>query len=826
MTILFSLLSVLSFTVNPQQTEKDTLPTVAVEEWRQTPQPNNTTIKNYAPALLWPSEKKKNGQDVNYKVYLSQDPKFPAKNTIESKQQRFCFFNPHIKMTSGKWYWKYDIINKGQTNTKGIYSFTIKPHASGIETPSFEKFLQKIKKEHPRVMTQGKSLEQIRKEAPNHPVYKDILAAGEKALKASIYKGPVLSDKPAEGRTLANLAFKQISIYHDLLEAYTLSGNKAMLQALIERTDVLLKWPTDDLIGSRTLSALATGYDILYNSLSAGTKEAILKVVKNQIQHGLKIWPGLIEARQVENHFWQMELAGNFIAALATVNDLPASNEMLEYTYELFIARFPNLATQEGGWAEGEGYFGVNKTAVVDMALLLKKIGGVDVFQMNWYKNLADYLLYFAPVGGRSSGFGDMHDRLGYGNIGQSMALVVGEENQDAKARYRFSSLMKAHTQPKGLEQHDETTLNKIEPWYRIVNNIKIDTDKAPVPIPMASAKMFEGVGIAAFHTNVLDSKHNTALYFRSSPFGAKGHMHANQNCFNISRKGEPVFYSTGYYTTFSDPHSLTSYRHTRAHNGILVNGMGQAFGHEGYGWIKRYINGDKIGYVCGDATMAYRPTVDKQFLELNQQNNIQQTAEFGFGDAKLKLFERHMVFLRPDIIVIYDVLESEVPSEWTFLLHTMDRPQLDPQHLLSVPAGANYAEAFVVGSTPLNASVTDQFFSPPIDVKKKYKDLPNQYHTSYQSATKSKGMRFLAVLQLSDAGTKIQKVTEVSKGVYKAGELQIAAEMDALKPAMLTVKMNNDILQIDVDKTTLTEKNKNDNKPITSTNLPLPKIF
>ena len=75
----------------------------------------------------------------------------------------------------------------------------------------------------------------------------------------------------------------------------------------------------------------------------------------------------------MENHFWQMELSAlNFTAALATLHDLPASRPMLEYTYELFLARFPNLATQEGGWAEGLGYFGVNKSAVVDMALLLK----------------------------------------------------------------------------------------------------------------------------------------------------------------------------------------------------------------------------------------------------------------------------------------------------------------------------------------------------------------------------------------------------------------------------------------------------------------------
>lgn len=72
-----------------------------------------------------------------------------------------------------------------------------------------------------------------------------------------------------------------------------------------------------------------------------------------------------------------MELAGNFIAALATVHDLPSSREMLEYTYGLFLARFPNLSTRDGGWAEGFSYFGVNESCIVDMALLMKRVGGL-----------------------------------------------------------------------------------------------------------------------------------------------------------------------------------------------------------------------------------------------------------------------------------------------------------------------------------------------------------------------------------------------------------------------------------------------------------------
>ncbi len=539
---------------------------------------------------------------------------------------------------------------------------------------------------------------------------------------------------------------------------------------------MLLKWPTDDLLGSQVLTALAKAHDALHDELPPGLRQRMLAVMDRQLRKGLAAWPGNIEGRQVENHFWQMELSGNFTAALATVGDLEASREMLEYTYELFLARFPNLATPDGGWVEGLGYFGVNKSAVVDMALLLKKVGGVDVFLKEWYRTLADYFLYFAPLGGRIDGFGDMHDRVGEGDIGHGMLLVVGQENQDAKALFRAAS----------RRQRDPS----IEAWYQVVHGIRFEADQVARPANLPQARLFAGVGLAAFHTDVLDSSRDTAVYFRSSPFGAKGHMHANQNAFNISRRGEPLFYSTGYYTSFADAHSLSSYRHTRAHNAILVNGCGQAFGHEGYGWIKRYAHGEQMSYVCGDATMAYRQTVDQQFLDMLAESGIAPTRENGYGDSQLKLFERHVLFIRPDTVVIYDVLESAEESDWTLLLHTMQEPTVDRDGLLRLETEKNRAVGFVTGSQSLAISVTDQFHSPPVDFKNKYKDLPPQYHVSCMSRGKSRSFRFLTILQMANPGEVIPPVVRRKSGDFSVGHTRLHAELDPQRPASLMAEL------------------------------------
>jgi hypothetical protein len=368
------------------------------------------------------------------------------------------------------------------------------------------------------------------------------------------------------------------------------------------------------------------------------------------------------------------------------------------------------------------------------------------------------------------------------------------------------------------------------------VNGINFDPASIPKLKDLPQDRMFCGVGLSAMHTDVLNASDDTAVYFRSSPFGAKGHMHANQNAFNISHDGERVFYSSGYYTSFADPHSLMSYRHTRAHNTILVNGCGQAFGHEGYGWIKRYAAGKDISYVCGDATMAYRPVVDEQFLGLLADNNIKPTPENGFGDGKLKLFERHLLFIRPSTVVVYDVLESEVPSDWTLLLHSMKPPSLGKDGILRLDTKKTQALVQVIGSQPIASNLTDQFYSPAIDILKKYKSLPNEYHISYESKTKSKTMRFLSVLQIADSGQKLSPLVDFGDGRYSVNGISLQAELDPEKAPSLSAETDSAKIYINqfpdsvfgqkmaapaVPSTLLAEKRNGIVSVIVSTNMP-----
>lgn len=804
-TIFFALLLVFTYITCLQAQ----MPAYLYEEWRKSPYPaDDMTVSANPSPLLWKSCKYWEKRDVTYNVYLSSDATFPKDKTLCSTDQRYCFYNPHRKLNPGKWCWKYETVENGKVSSSKTYSFIIPQSAEGLVTPTAEVFRRSINKSHPRVMNYGRPMAEIHRDAPQHRLYKSIINSAQEAAGKEIYRGAVTDSNPATARRLNQKAGKEVELYHKLLEGYTLSADNAMKEALLKRTDVLLSWPTNDLLGSKVLTALALGYDMLYDELTADTKQRILNTIDKQFKDGLARWPGYTEARQVENHFWQMELAGNFTAALATLGELNSATEMLDYTYGLFIARFPNLATQDGGWNEGEGYYSVNQTAIVDMALLLKKLGGIDVFKMGWYRNLSDYFTYFSPAASPVSGFGDMHDRVETGSLkGRSEMLTIGCEENNPYALYRFFQSIRPVESFYGTatdEKYWKKPLAKTEPWYQIANNISVTPKQAKAPANQPTDKVFYGVGAAAMHSSLSDPANDVAVYFRSSPFGSKGHAHADQNSFNISRHGERLFYPTGYYTSFADPHSLTSYKHTRACNSILINGYGQAFGHEGYGWIKRHIEGKNISYVCGEAGQAYKKTTDKQFADFMTENGIKQDTHFGMGDTPMKKFERHLVFVRPDIVVIYDVLEADEASEWSLLLHTL-HPSTISKNTLTVETERSHAEAQIFGSTALKGSVTNKFFSPANDFKKKYPNgTPNQWHATFCNTEKVKQMRYLTIINMCDKGNPITTLKHSGKGKWKIGDLQIEAEMDAAKAPHATIKYGKEQLFIGADETTL----------------------
>ncbi len=218
-------------------------------------------------------------------------------------------------------------------------------------------------------------------------------------------------------------------------------------------------------------------------------------------------------------------------------------------------------------------------------------------------------------------------------------------------------------------------------------------------------------------------------------------------------------FILTGYRITTADKHHLLSQKHSRARNTITVDGKTQAFSHCGYGWIARYLDGKDITYVLGDASKAYVPFDQSAGDWINALTNAGvYTSEHGFiltpeDNPQVKLFRRHLILLRPNILVVYDELEADKDVTWTFQLNGLERSHMKlfpDECLLTADTDNCDAQVKVLGSAPLVASLADTSYVKPFDWLNPQRGRPaivfekQQFHSKFENREKCKKMRFL----------------------------------------------------------------------------------
>lgn len=129
---------------------------------------------------------------------------------------------------------------------------------------------------------------------------------------------------------------------------------------------------------------------------------------------------------------------------------------------------------------------------------------------------------------------------------------------------------------------------------------------------------------------------------FKSSPY-RPGFHHLDQNSFEIFGRGGEIAQDSGLGWR-AHPNYFERYRDSIAHNTILVNGQGQMrHTPESHGGIEVVSWSDSADYTVGECAAAYEG---------------------------IKEFRRALLFLKPDVLVVRDVIKLEhvVPLQW--LMH------------------------------------------------------------------------------------------------------------------------------------------------------------
>lgn len=747
------------------------------ENMRVTPYPQKEHALYLNPApLLVPVEMR---QAESLQFALSQDQRFPANKTIQSKPVPWCMFNPHQVLASGTWYWRFRSVDKGgkELPWSETYSFAVTDQIPQFVTPPFETFLKNMPKGYPRIYC---FMEDGLKKAPAtiqaHPEYKELVRRAQTALE---------TDYETNSQPYS-VAGKMGQMANHLYTAYRGTGEQVYADKMLAYTRALLASTpdeklTDDFYCGDVLFLLTHTYDACYDQLTVDerkkTEKAVFQIAK---LHHMIQRKGAAENHIFDNHYWQRAFREMLQIGLMFGDTNDSAKEILEYCYELWTARAPASGfNRDGEWHNGHGYFHANTKSLWYVPDLLSYMTGTDFLQHPFYQNLGKALVYAWPPRSMSAGFGDGNEAGAYPQR-QRVALAdyIARETGDPYAVWYCN-------ENKNAKDDFDMRL------YRIGKSDKTYSADQPLPADASKAIWFEDLGEMMAHSNLSRYRENLFLSFRSSSFGSGSHTLSDQNSFNLHFRGVPVYRSTGYYLNFSDPHNLLSYRHTRAHNTLLIDGIGQPFSTKGYGKLVRMLNGQNISYCLGDASNAYSGISEYPMWEKNFKNaKVEQSVANGFGETPLKKYRRHLFLLHPDIVVIYDELEADKPVRWDWLLHSPVEFQINEKEnslTTHYPERKFSSVAQLFSHSACTMKQTDQFASPT-DPKKfrKGSSYPNQWHMT-AAFEKSAANRILTIIRIQPDGTPVKELTR-DNDTFRIGSWEITAELDAAKPSELLI--------------------------------------
>jgi len=782
-----------------------------MHEMRATPSPSDkATVSDRAVSFQWPlrsdintseavldgmksNKKKVDKSHLKYRLRYSQDA--ALKNNVTQEETRWPFFNPEKDLATGVWYWQYGYVNEtGKTQWSSVLQFTVKANPDKFCPPSFKTMQANLSKNHPRILVQKDQWADFMKSCRSKAEYQWYLEKAKKVLKTPMQSVNDINTKLAAGlksemqrnamltRESRRIIDNEESNVELLIRAYLLTQDTQYSKEAIKRILEMVSWDENenvkgDFNASTMLSLSSLAYDSFYNLLDEPQKQTLLKEIKKRGSEFYASYNNHLENHIADNHVWQMTLRIFTFAAFSVYGDLPEADIWADYCYNLWLARFPGL-NKDGAWHNGDSYFTVNTRTLIEVPYFYTTVTGFN------YQGSALYTIYQQPPFSKSGGNGSGHQgtlkpssiRVGYAD---ALARMTGNT-------YAADYVRRIATTPDFYKRYVTAKAGSLA-WFRLQCDKPLPEGEGLANLPMGY--VFPESGLASFMTNWERVGSNAMFSFRSSPYGSTSHAIANQNAFNTFFGGSSLFYSSGHHISFVDKHSMLCHRSTRAHNTILVNGMGQRIGTEGYGWIPRYYVGEKIGYLLGDASNAYGKVISPLWLERGKEGGIEYTPANGWDKNHLKTFRRHTVALgKTGLVFIYDELEADEPVTWDYLLHTVINPmnvtKKDKFVHIQATNKNGASDAYLFSSGTLKTDTTSQFFVPAVnwlraDAKGKFAAYPNHWHFTATSE-KQKTYRFATIINTHPLSRPVADPEILPDGRIKAGSWIIKVNVSA----------------------------------------------
>ncbi|MEK7409063.1 MAG: DUF4962 domain-containing protein [Acidobacteriota bacterium] len=630
-----------------QAPDRDPLP----DEWGYRPAEGAAVALN-PPSFSWVHEKDAAG----YAVEWAGNPQFQG--AVSAANLPWSVYTHHTALKPGKYWWRYRITAKDGSASawSRARAFVVPARATVFPQPTMEQVRRTVPQGRPRLFVRSEDLERLRAWAQGggKESYRKLIARAEELVTAEPTPEPPVRASASDPATRQYWWSNRVQTIRALQEAeilsfaWLLSGERKYGETARRFTLRLAAWDPDGPTrfslnceaAKPMLHRLARAYDWAW-PLFTGEERARVRAAL--LRRALDAWNSG-EVRQGAGHLNQPysshgnrtwhKLAEN---AIATLGETPQSDRFLDYAVTKFFAAYPVWSDDDGGWHEGLSYFSGYMSKAAWWIDFARSALSIDGFKKPFFEHFGDYAMYSAPPGSPDLGLGDLAHRPPSGGWSFMQFFVRRTQNP------HWAWWLEAWKIP---PDPGEPVLEFL--W----GSAPPVAPKAPAGLP--PSKVFRGTGVAVLNTNLLGAD-NVQIRFKSSPMGTWSHGLDPHNSFTLNAYGVPLLVTCVYRDLYGSPFHKGWAWSTRAHNAVLVDGRGQKpRSADPFGRILKGEFRDGLDYVVGDATLAY--------------------------EGRLTRAWRHVVFVKPDVVVLADELEAPEPRTFQYMLHAQAAFDMDDQ--------------------------------------------------------------------------------------------------------------------------------------------------
>jgi hypothetical protein len=245
---------------------------------------------------------------------------------------------------------------------------------------------------------------------------------------------------------------------------------------------------------------------------------------------------------------------------------------------------------------------------------------------------------------------------------------------------------------------------------------------------------LFEGTGQAFLNSNITDARNSVQVVFKSSPFGTQSHGYEANNSFLLWGYGKRLLIRSGRRDIYGSEHHKNWMWSTRSVNNITVNGISQiSHSPKAQGKIVAFKTTPSIDIVVGEAGQAYEPPLEQ--------------------------FTRAIIFVKPELVIVYDRLKAKEPSTYEYWLHAINKINVQDQHNIQVQNDDVACDINFLTPVGLTFEQTDQYDpNPQPHVKVR------EWHLTAKTLEKKTQTEFVTLYRPHRIETQLPKEAHLEK--------------------------------------------------------------